>query len=171
MKHLVLGGARSGKSHFAELCAQKTGKILHYVATAQGLDAEMQARIERHRAKRTDDWILHEEPLALAGTLAALDAAEHCILVDCLTLWLSNCLAAGSWDEHRKNFLSLLPNLSAELILISNEVGNGIVPLGEISRQFVDESGWLHQQLADRCDRVTLVIAGLPQSLKGEPAP
>jgi adenosylcobinamide kinase/adenosylcobinamide-phosphate guanylyltransferase len=171
MKHLVLGGARSGKSHFAESCAQKTGKILHYIATAQGLDAEMQARIERHRAKRTDDWILHEEPLALADTLATLDGAEHCILVDCLTLWLSNCLAAGSWDEHRKNFLSLLPNLSAELILISNEVGNGIVPLGEVSRQFVDESGWLHQQLADRCDRVTLVIAGLPQSLKGEPAP
>ncbi len=166
MKHLILGGARSGKSRFAEQCALARSGQLHYIATAQPLDAEMAARVALHRQQRDPRWQLIEEPLRLHKALQSADDADACILVDCLTLWLSNCLAADVWQEQRQKFFSALDQLQGKILFVSNEVGNGIVPVGELSRLFVDESGWLHQQLAQRCERVTLVTAGLPQTLK-----
>ncbi|MFV0275996.1 MAG: bifunctional adenosylcobinamide kinase/adenosylcobinamide-phosphate guanylyltransferase [Parahaliea sp.] len=183
MKHLILGGARSGKSRFAQTSAEnlvrqssaqgagKGGKSLYYIATAQAGDAEMVRRIARHRNQRGTRWRLCEEPLALAGTLRRLDSPNHCLLVDCLTLWLSNCLQEGRWDQRRSALLETVDSLSADLLLVSNEVGSGIVPLGELSRRFADEAGWLHQELARRCQRVTLVCAGLPLSLKDDTLP
>lgn len=166
MKHLILGGARSGKSRFAEHCALASSQQLHYIATAQTLDDEMAVRVTMHRQQRGSRWRLIEEPLQLHTALQNADGKDSCILVDCLTLWLINCLAADVWPERRQQFLDTLDQLSANALLVSNEVGHGIVPLGELSRVFVDESGWLHQALAQRCDRVTLVTAGLPQTLK-----
>lgn len=168
MKHLILGGARSGKSRFAEETAALSGKSLFYVATAQALDDEMQLRIAHHRSRRDRHWTTVEEPLALAGTLRQFSAAGHCIVVDCLTLWLTNCLLAepGVLERQRNALLSTLPQLPGDIILVSNEVGMGIVPADALSRLFVDEAGRLHQALASLCDRVTLMAAGLPLGLK-----
>lgn len=166
MKELIIGGARSGKTSFAEKCALATGKTPVYVATGWADDTEMEDRIARHRADRGDRWLLVEEPLHLAQALLAVDGRERAIVVDCLTLWLSNCLHMGDWLKARERFLQVLPQLTADLFIVSNEVGSGIVPLGELPRRFVDESGWLHQALAQLCERVTLVVAGLPMTFK-----
>ena len=166
MKHLIIGGARSGKSRYALNLAQASGEALYYLATAEARDEEMTERIARHKAERDGRWTLVEEPLALAEALAEHDAPGRCIVVDCLTLWLSNCLEAGCWAEEKRLLLQTLETVSADLIFIANEVGSGIIPLGELSRQFVDESGWLQQALAGNCERVTTVIAGLPLTLK-----
>lgn len=170
MIELILGGARSGKSKLAEQRAIDSGKELVYIATAQVLDAEMAARIARHQSIRADRWLLVEEPLELAATLARYASDDRCLLVDCLTLWVSNLLheeGDDRWTVQREQLLEVLPTLPGDLIMVSNEVGMGIVPLGELSRRFVDESGWLHQAVADYCDRVTLTVAGLPMTLKG----
>jgi adenosylcobinamide kinase/adenosylcobinamide-phosphate guanylyltransferase len=171
MKELILGGARSGKSACAEQRAVASGLAIVYVATAQALDAEMAERIARHQQSRPADWTLVEEPLALARTLRAQAAPERCLLVDCLTLWLSNLLAAGDTrlEQERGALLEALPRLPGHLIFVSNEVGQGIVPAHPPARRFRDEAGRLHQELAQRCDRVTLTVAGLPLALK-EPA-
>lgn len=170
MKELILGGARSGKSAYAEKSALATGKTPVYVATGWSDDPEMAARIDRHRADRGDRWLLVEEPLHLAQALLAVDGGDRVLVVDCLTLWLSNCLHMGDWQAARNRLLQVLPQLRADLFIVSNEVGSGIVPLGELPRRFVDESGWLHQALAQVCERVTLVVAGLPLALKPAPA-
>ncbi len=168
---LILGGARSGKSALALQRAQASGKAVTFIATAHAGDAEMAARIERHRAERPPHWALVEEPIALADVLLAHAAPQRCLLVDCLTLWLSNLL--GNEDADHQQFVSqrdallqVLPQLPGHLIMVSNEVGLGITPLGEISRRFVDETGRLHQQLATLSDQVTFVAAGLPLTLK-----
>lgn len=166
MKELILGGARSGKSRYAERTALATGKTPVYIATGWADDAEMAARIDRHRADRSDIWLLVEEPLHLAQALLAVDGPERVLVVDCLTLWLSNCLHMGDWQTARDRLLVVLPQLAADVYLVSNEVGSGVVPLGPLPRRFVDESGWLHQAFAEICDRVTLVVAGLPLTLK-----
>lgn len=167
MKELILGGARSGKSRYAERVAGGSGRRVCYLATAAADDAEMHARIDRHRADRPAGWRTVEEPLALAAALRRHAAADVLLLVDCLTLWLSNCLhEAGAWPEQRGALLDTLPGLPGDILLVSNEVGQGIVPLGELARRFVDEAGRLHQDLAALCDRVTFVTAGLPQTLK-----
>ncbi|MBQ0959339.1 bifunctional adenosylcobinamide kinase/adenosylcobinamide-phosphate guanylyltransferase [Ideonella sp. 4Y11] len=169
MKTLILGGARSGKSRLAEQLAQGSGRAVTVIATAQALDDEMAARISAHRAARPAHWRCIEEPLALAAALQAADAPGALLLVDCLTLWLSNLLQAG--DERcmveRAALLETLPMLQAELLLVGNEVGHGIVPLGALNRRFVDENGWLHQALAERCDAVRFVMAGCVLPLKG----
>ncbi len=168
---LILGGARSGKSALAERLAQASGMAVTYVATATAGDPEMARRIRRHRTRRPAGWRTLEEPIDLAGVLATEAAADRCILVDCLTLWLSNLLLLDGgvhWPAQRDALLQRLPGLPGRLILVSNEVGLGIVPLGELSRRFQDEAGWLHQTLARDCDRVILTVAGLPQVLKGE---
>lgn len=172
MRELILGGARSGKSALAEQRAASCGLAVTYIATAQVLDDEMAQRISHHRARRPDDWDVVEEPLALAAALAQHAATDRCLLVDCLTLWLSNLLAAddrapGTFAAERERFLELLPGLPGEIILVSNEVGLGVVPLGELTRRFCDESGRLHQAAAESCERVTFVTAGLPMTLKG----
>lgn len=168
MKQLILGGARSGKSRFAEQSAHDSGKALVYVATAQALDEEMQQRIAHHRLQRDASWLTVEEPVALAATLRAQATANTCILVDCLTLWLTNVLLAGDavFERERAALLASLPSLPGDLLLVSNEVGMGIVAADPLSRRFVDEAGRLHQALAQACDRVTLVAAGLPLILK-----
>ena len=169
MKELILGGARSGKSRLAESRAGASGLEVVYIATATAGDDEMSRRVQQHRQRRPPGWSLVEEPLSLAATLQAHAGAHRCLLVDCLTLWLSNLLQAGEQrtTHERDALLSVFPTLPGHLLLVSNEVGSGIVPLGELSRRFVDEAGRLHQVLAGQCDRVTLAVAGLPLTLKG----
>lgn len=170
MKELILGGARSGKSSFAERQALDSGCEVIYVATAGIGDGEMAERIAHHRARRPAQWRTVEEPIALADALAANAAAGRCLLVDCLTLWLTNLLTSPDpqdFARERAALLARLPSLPGRIVLVSNEVGMGVVPLGELSRRFVDEAGWLHQALASCCDRVTFVAAGIPLVMKG----
>lgn len=168
---LILGGARSGKSRLAEQRARESDKKLFYLATGAAGDAEMAARIRHHQARRGAEWQLVEAPLRLADELRAHQGDDRCLLVDCLTLWLSNCLHRECWDAEREALLATLPTLQGRIILVSNEVGSGIVPLGQLSRRFADESGFLHQQIAQLCSRVSLVVAGLPLELKDPQAP
>lgn len=171
MKQLILGGARSGKSAIAERLAADSGSEVLYIATATSGDGEMAERIAKHRERRPDHWLLAEEPLRLAATLKQQAREGRCILVDCLTLWLTNIMFMDE-GEHFPNemaaLLETLPQLPGEIIMVSNEVGMGIVPMGEMTRQFQDESGLLHQNVAAICDRVVLTVAGLPHTLKGE---
>ena len=171
MKELILGGARSGKSAFAQRRAIASGLEVVYLATAQAGDAEMAERIARHRAARPGDWGLVEEPLALAAALCVHAAPNRCLLVDCLTLGLSNLLAAGdnTLTAETQALRTVLPALPGHLLLVSNEVGQGIVPTNPLARRFRDETGLLHQTVADCCDRVSFVIAGLPLTLKDCP--
>lgn len=163
---LILGGARSGKSGLAENRARESGHSLVYIATGTAGDGEMAARIQHHQARRGPEWQLIETPLLLADCLAIESAKGRCVVVDCLTLWISNCLHKGCWPEERGKLLKCITHIKGQVILVSNEVGSGVVPLGELSREFVDASGFLHQQLAQVCETVTLVVAGLPLELK-----
>ena len=170
MHSLILGGARSGKSALAERLARDSGHPVTYVATARADDDEMASRIDHHRVRRPASWDCVEEPLALADTLRAHAASDRCVLVDCLTLWLSNLLIDADstrFEREREALLDALSGLPGEVLLVSNEVGTGIVPMGALSRRFVDEAGRLHQDLARRCQRVLFVVAGLPMALKG----
>jgi adenosylcobinamide kinase/adenosylcobinamide-phosphate guanylyltransferase len=166
---LILGGARSGKSTLAEERARRSGLELVYVATATAGDTEMSARIRHHQRRRGDAWTLVETPLDLADSLRRHRDVRRCIVVDCLTLWLNNCLQHNCWEAQRVALLDALPELAGHIILVSNETGLGVVPMGELSRRFVDEAGFLHQQLAALCQRVTLTVAGLPLVLKEMP--
>jgi len=181
MKELILGGARSGKSLLAESRAAASGMRVIYLATAEARDGEMQRRIAHHRERRPADWGCAEEPLHLADKLRELAAPNTCILVDCLTLWLSNLLFAGRaatqaeageavdcplFNQQTQGLLDTLPQLPGHIILVSNEVGWGIVPMHPVSRLFADEQGRLNQRVAALCDEVTLVAAGLPLRLK-----
>jgi len=170
MRELILGGVRSGKSRLAEQHAKDCGLSVVYVATAQIRDAEMQQRIEHHRTRRPNDWRLVEAGQNLAEVLQHEARADHCVLVDCLTLWLTQLLCdtdASSMQREVSTLLEILPNLPGEIILVSNETNMGIVPLGELSRRYCDEAGRLHQQLGVICERVILNVAGLPLLVKG----
>ena len=169
MKQLILGGSRSGKSSLAEQRASESGLVVSYIATATAGDEEMAARIAQHQTRRPSHWNIVEEPLRLADALQQHAAPDHCLLVDCLTLWLTNLLCAKDeelFKRERAAFLLTLPTLPGQIILVSNEVGMGIVPMGELSRRFSDEAGWLNQEVAKICERVTLMVAGLPYPLK-----
>lgn len=181
MRELIIGGARSGKSLLAERRAGESGLRVVYVATAQALDGEMARRIAQHRERRCTDWQLVEEPLELAAALRRHAAPGICLLVDCLTLWLSNLLFAGDAASQAeagqarhcpqlegaiRDLIEVLPQLPGQVILVSNEVGAGVVPMAALSRLFADEQGRLNQRVAALCERVTLVVAGLPLSLK-----
>jgi len=167
LKELILGGARSGKSRLAEQRAEAGGLAVTYIATATAGDEEMAARIAHHRARRPAHWSVAEAPRQLAATLKQHAAADRCLLVDCLTLWITNLLEfPAAWRVERERLLAVLPALPGEVLLVSNEVGWGIVPEYPSARRFRDEAGRLHQDLACCCDRVTLVVAGLPLSLK-----
>lgn len=173
---LILGGARSGKSAYAERRAHESGCAVTVIATAQPLDAEMAERIARHRAQRPAHWRTVEAPLDLAAALQAESAADRLVIVDCLTLWATNHLcppdemAEGprqcGWSAAKDALIELIPHLRGRIALVSNEIGWGVVPLGATTRLFVDEVGRLNQALAQRCDCVTLVAAGLPLPLK-----
>lgn len=171
LTELILGGARSGKSRYAEQCAQLSNQPVVYIATAQALDPEMDQRILHHRAQRPAQWATVEEPLKLAQAIEtiAVNQPQALILIDCLTLWLTNCLLADDpdcWPREKAALLALLPQCHNPLLLVSNEVGHGIVPMGELSRRFVDEAGRLHQDIAARVPQVTLVVAGIPMAVK-----
>ncbi len=168
MKQLILGGARSGKSRYAEQQAMSRGKSVIYIATATPGDAEMQSRISLHQQQRPAHWALVEEPLKLVDVLLQHDASEHCLLVDCLTLWLSNHLAAdeAGVEARQTELVEVLAKLKSDVLLVSNEVGQGIVPMNPLARKFVDESGRLHQRLAQACDGVVFLTAGIAQVLK-----
>lgn len=170
MQALILGGARSGKSRHAETLAQQSGREVVYIATATAHDAEMHARIAHHRASRPAHWQTIEEPLALATTLQQHAAPGRLLLVDCLTLWLTNLLChedPNRLPTETQALLACLPELPGDLLLVSNEVGLGIIPLGELTRRYVDHAGQLHQQLAAQLETVVFMMAGLPHPLKG----
>ncbi|MCU1737131.1 MULTISPECIES: bifunctional adenosylcobinamide kinase/adenosylcobinamide-phosphate guanylyltransferase [Pseudomonas] len=170
MLQLILGGARSGKSRLAERLAAESTLPVTYIATSQPLDGELNERVALHRQRRPAHWQLIEEPLELARVLGENAAADTCLLVDCLTLWLTNLLMLDDAERlniEREALLQSLAQLPGEIIFVSNETGLGIVPLGELTRRYVDEAGWLHQALAERCQRVVLTVAGLPLTLKG----
>jgi adenosylcobinamide kinase/adenosylcobinamide-phosphate guanylyltransferase len=186
MRELIFGGARSGKSALAERRAGESGLRVIYVATARAEDDEMRRRIAHHQARRPASWGLVESPLELAAALRLHAAPGICLLVDCLTLWLSNLLFAGQAARQAeagqaidcpllsgevRNLIDTLPQLPGRIILVSNEVGWGIVPMSPIARLFADEQGRLNQRVAAVCERATLVAGGLPLTLKpGESA-
>ena len=164
---LVLGGARSGKSRYAETLVEAAGSGV-YLATAAALDAEMAERIRRHRERRGKSWTTLEEPLDIAHALTAVAAARP-VLVDCLTLWLSNLIAAGRDVERETDVLiDALAYRDAPVIVVANEVGLGIVPENALARLFRDHAGRLNQRVAARADRVVFMAAGLPLLLKDE---
>ena len=163
---LVLGGARSGKSTYAEALIEAAGGGV-YLATAEALDGEMSERIRVHRARRGAGWETVEEPLALPAAMARCAAAGRPILVDCLTLWLGNLMGAERDIDAETDALAMaLPTLAAPVIFVSNEVGLGIVPATPLGRAFRDHAGRLNQRVAAAADRVVFVAAGLPFTLK-----
>ena len=178
--HLILGGARSGKSRHAEQLASATGAPVTYIATARTGDAEMAARIAHHRERRPATWRTVEAPVHLAGALRAAAAPGAVVLVDCLTLWLTNLLFDEPGDSdaadiiepppryaaERGALLDCLPALPGQILCVSNEIGFGVVPMGALTRFFTDEMGRLNQEVAALAARVTLTVAGLPLSLK-----
>lgn len=176
MLHLILGGARSGKSRYAEKLAAAQGTMdspVNYIATADAAlnDQSMSKRIEHHQLQRPDHWFLQETPLYLADTLANFNQPGRVVIIDCLTLWISNCLLATDtmlWPNERKKLLDLLSCFEGTVFMVSNEVGQGVIPMDKLARKFVDESGWLHQDLARICNKVCFVTAGIPQQLKND---
>ncbi|MBP2445424.1 bifunctional adenosylcobinamide kinase/adenosylcobinamide-phosphate guanylyltransferase [Rhizobium leguminosarum] len=164
----ILGGARSGKSRFAESLVVSTGLDRHYLATGRAWDEEMQARIGQHRADRGPSWTTHEEPLDLVGTLAAIDGQGRVVLIDCLTLWITNLMMEER--DMAAEFTALTDFLSqakAQLVFVSNEVGLGIVPDNRMAREFRDHAGRLHQSIAAKVAEVYFIAAGLPLKMKG----
>jgi adenosylcobinamide kinase / adenosylcobinamide-phosphate guanylyltransferase len=180
---LVLGGARSGKSAHAEQLAIASRHKVVYIATAAAGDGEMGTRIAHHRARRPAHWATVEEPLLLADAIATHAAPDCLVLVDCLTLWLSNLIFSDHrtypdtgqvelpplFHAQRAALLDVLRKPGGDVVLVSNEVGMGIVPMGAVSRCFADEAGRLNQAVAALCQRAVLVAAGLPLMLKGDP--
>ncbi len=163
---LILGGARSGKSRYAEELMASEAPPWAYIATAQAFDDEMRARIAQHRARRAESWVTLEAPLDLAGSIGSLDPSQP-VLVDCLTLWLSN-LMLGAHDLQAQ-FAALdqaIDRHKGPVVMVSNEVGLGIVPENALARAFRDEQGRLNQRIAARADRVVLMVAGLPLQVK-----
>lgn len=178
---IVLGGARSGKSSYAEKLAIESGKEVVYIATARAGDGEMAKRIEQHRSNRPAHWTTVEEPILIAAALEKWCAPGRLVLVDCLTLWLTNlifsvdqdCPEVGVIDlpalfyEQNDALIAALHDANGDVVLVSNEVGLGIVPYGALSRCFADEAGRMNQAVAAACDRALFVVAGMPLTLKG----
>jgi adenosylcobinamide kinase/adenosylcobinamide-phosphate guanylyltransferase len=172
--HFILGGARSGKSAFAEKLAIDSGLPVTYIATAQIYDKEFGQRVEHHKVRRPAHWETVEQSFNLGLTLQQHAKVGSVVIVDCLTLWLAQCICPDcdrpenlSWQVERAALLDAIPKLQGTVLLVSNEVGMGIVPLGEINRQFQDEQGRLNQAIAQLADKVSFIVAGLPLTLKG----
>jgi adenosylcobinamide kinase/adenosylcobinamide-phosphate guanylyltransferase len=173
---LVMGGARSGKSRYAESCgraAAAAGRPVSVIATARIGDDEMRARIERHRAERPATWRTVEAPLGLGAALVAADQPGGLLIVDCLTLWLTNLIAplpgtdSADLAAERDALLGALQSVRGEVILIGNEIGQGVMPIDALTRRFIDEAGWLHQAIARQADEVVWMVAGCPVWAKG----
>ena len=176
MIHLILGGARSGKSSYALTSAEQyiAPRKLRpvFIATATASDEEMRLRITRHKQERGDHWQLEEIPLALAERITNA-LPNELLLIDCLTLWLNNLFFMTPDDDPAQGVAALksaLDGCQADVVLIANEVGLGVIPMGDITRRYVDQAGWMNQALAAIADKVTFVAAGLPMTLKGESA-
>lgn len=164
---LVLGGARSGKSRYAEKLASDAKLNLVYIATAEIRDKEMIARVKRHQADRKDQWKTIEEPIDIASEINKNSTSENVILIDCLTLWLSNLLEKErSISNETKSLINAIKKAKGHLIFVSNEVGQGIVPANPLARTFRDEAGRLNQSIAETVDEVFFITAGLPMTLK-----
>ena len=175
LTRLVLGGARSGKSRFAETLAQthfNPSQVI-YLATATACDEEMAQRIAHHRRQRPVDWQLHEVPYDLVDTLQAITKPDQLIVIDCLTLWLNNLLFRGDSDAQISHQVDVLCRVISHspipLIFVSNEVGQGIIADHPLARRFVDQAGFMNQKVAQVVSQVIWVVAGLPQWLKGKP--
>ncbi|MBI3144086.1 MAG: bifunctional adenosylcobinamide kinase/adenosylcobinamide-phosphate guanylyltransferase [Pseudogulbenkiania sp.] len=172
MTHLISGGARSGKSRFAEQLALAHPGPVVYIATAAVADAEFAERVALHRARRPAHWTLCEADRHLAATLSRVAAADTLLLVDCLGMWLMRFCGdddgfdGAAFAQEKHALLNALAALPGEIVLVSNEIGWGVVPLGKLSRRFVDELGRLNQDIAACCERATLVACGLPLVLK-----
>jgi adenosylcobinamide kinase/adenosylcobinamide-phosphate guanylyltransferase len=166
--HLVIGGARSGKSRFAQALAEQARQPVTMIVTAEILDAEMARRVELHRAERPAEWQLVEAPIELPEAICTACTKNTFVLVDCLTLWLSNvlCTQIETLERRISELCQVVAHAQGELVMVSNEVGWGIVPENALARQFRDEQGRLNQRIAAVAQRVTLVAAGLPLSLK-----
>jgi adenosylcobinamide kinase/adenosylcobinamide-phosphate guanylyltransferase len=164
----VIGGARSGKSSFALSRASGYPGKKAYIATAQALDAEMEDRIKKHKKERGNEWDTIEEPFRLAETVKKISGNYETVIIDCLTLWLSNLMLGDKEMEREiEAFISLLAaGCSSRVFIVSNEVGMGIVPDNELSRRFRDLAGHLHQKVAGIADEVYLVTAGIPLRIK-----
>jgi adenosylcobinamide kinase/adenosylcobinamide-phosphate guanylyltransferase len=170
---LILGGARSGKSRYGLGLAARCPAPRLFVATCEPRDAEMEARIEAHQRERGSDWSTREVPLELADAVSEAQDYYGVILVDCLTMWVSNLLLQegappGGIQTACERLLETLARTAAPTILVSNEVGWGIVPDNPLARKFRDQAGWLHQRLAQAADLVVLVVAGIPMLIKSE---
>jgi len=168
-KTLILGGIKSGKSRYAESLASQTYVSLNLIATAQAHDEEMSARIKRHKAERSTRFHVHEEPIFLGKVIAQHNASD-CVIVDCLTLWLTNLLLMTnkqtSVEAEKSDFIQSIKDSPSRIILVSNESNMGIMPLGELSRRYCDEIGLMHQELGLICDEVYLMVAGIPLQVK-----
>ncbi len=165
---LILGGARSGKSRLGEqLIEEASGFTPYYIATAEALDSEMTDRIATHRERRGGRWHTIEEPLALTETLCQVSAEGRALMVDCLTLWLTNLLVTEHPVEAEiDRLVESVDQLKGATVMVSNEVGQGVIPMNEMARAFVDHAGILHQRLAAKADQVFFMTAGLAQQLK-----
>jgi len=170
-KSLLLGGVRSGKSSLAETLVADQADPVVYVATATAGDEEMSDRIRRHQRRRPSRWGLVEEPVGLGRLLTrqATLSPPPCVLIDCMSLWVSNLLHAGDtvFVRERDHFFAALERYPGNVVIVSNEVGLGIIGMDPLTRRFADELGWLNQSLARRCDHVLMTIAGITQTLKG----
>ena len=165
---LVLGGARSGKSRFAESLVQEGGAQCVYVATAEFVDDEMAGRIEAHRARRGASWRTVEAPIELARAIGRESTPQSCLLADCLTVWIGNLMHHGrDVDAARQSLLESLAAAPGPVVLVANEVGLGIVPDNAMARAFRDHAGRLNQAIAELAGRVYLVTAGIPLAIKG----
>lgn len=167
---LVLGGARSGKSAYAENMAKQTNQTVVYIATAQLRDEAIERRVSLHQQSRPAQWLTVECPLELGAAIEQYAVDGTTVLVDCLTMWITNMLceenAKAKLDSQQQLFFSALSKVKGNVIFVSNEVGMGIIPMGELTRDYVDIAGRLHQDIASRADSVVLVVAGLPLILK-----
>ncbi|MFS4439124.1 bifunctional adenosylcobinamide kinase/adenosylcobinamide-phosphate guanylyltransferase [Paracoccaceae bacterium GXU_MW_L88] len=162
---LITGGARSGKSTLAERMTLDLGPRAIYIATAEAHDGEMAARIARHRARRGPEWETVTAPMDIVGALEASDGAPR--LVDCLTLWLTNLMLGGAdWEAETEALIRALPDQTAPVIFVTNEVGAGIVPENKLAREFRDAAGLMNQRVARVCDAVWLSVAGYPVKVK-----
>lgn len=169
MRALILGGVRSGKSRHAGDLAREFNGAVTLIATGAALDDEMAARIEAHRRARPAHWQVVEEPLHLGRALRSAAAADRVIIVDCLTLWVTNLLCSPDpeqLDVEVDDLLDALAALPGHCVFVANEVGLGIMPVNALARRFADVAGTLHQRLATLCDRVVFMVAGLPLSVK-----
>jgi adenosylcobinamide kinase/adenosylcobinamide-phosphate guanylyltransferase len=172
---LVLGGVRSGKSNFAQNLVNDAGGRIAFIATAEALDAEMEQRIARHREDRPASWVTLEAPLALEDSILQCSGLFDIILVDCLTLWTSNLMADEGGDVDRifaraDRLCEALRQVSSQLVLVSNEVGSGIVPESSAGRLYRDLLGGVNQRVAAVADRVLLLVAGCPLTVKNTTA-